>query len=146
MTSDDLDIPVLTNVIDSPPVPVLTDVIDSPAVAASMHAPLPSSSLMLTEEWQQALCERLIAELTLQLPVLVESALREYLPQAMGARLQAELLGALANALPLAAQTAARELSREAAYEVGRLLEPRLQDDVRRAVAEEIRNLSSQQS
>ncbi len=133
MNADDLDIPVLTDVIDAPAAP--------PADGTS-----PAAGTRTLEQIEQALAERLVGELSLQIPVLVEAALREHLPQAMGARLQAELLGVLANALPSAAQAAAGELSTRVAYEVGGLLEQRLQHEVRRAVAEEIRHLSSRQS
>lgn len=133
MNSDDLDIPVLTDVINDPATPAGS----VRTAAAGPHA---------LEQMAQALGARLTGELSLQIPVLVEAALREHLPQAMGARLQAELLGVLTNALPAAAQAAARELSAQVAYEVGGLLEQRLQDEVRRAVAEEIRQLSSHQS
>lgn len=133
MNADDLDIPVLTDVIAAPAAP--------PADGAS-----PAAGTRTLEQIEQALAERLVGELSLQIPVLVEAALREHLPQAMGARLQAELLGVLANALPSAAQAAAGELSTRVAYEVGGLLEQRLQHEVRRAVAEEIRHLSSRQS
>lgn len=133
MSADDLDIPVLTDVIDTPAAP--DNVAKAPVLEEGALG-----------QMQQALAERLIAELSLQIPVLVEAALREHLPQAMGARLQAELLGALTNALPNAAQAAARELSSQVAYEVGGLLEQRLQDEVRRAVAEETSHLSSRQS
>ena len=74
----------------------------------------------------------------------VEAALREHPPQALGARLQAEILTALTNALPVAAQAAAGELSAKVAYEVGGLLEQRLQDEVRRAVADEVARLTAQ--
>ncbi len=134
MNTDDLDIPVLTDIIGAP---------ESPAA----QAPEPARAAALApDQIEQALSARLAAELSLQVPVLVEAALREHLPQAMGARLQAELLNVLANALPGATQAAARELSSQVAYEVGGLLEQRLQDEVRRAVAEEIRSLSSRQS
>lgn len=133
MSADDSDIPVLTDVIAAP--------------AAAGHAgQAPAIREDELEAMQQALAERLIAELSLQIPVLVEAALREHLPQALGARLQAELLGALTDALPKAAQAAAGELSSQVAYEVGGLLEQRLQDEVRRAVAEETSPLSSRQS
>lgn len=139
--------------------PVLTDVISDqaphqqPASAsnvqvthvevthefASDEAPLPD-----LQQIQDTLSERLIAELSVQVPVLVEAALREHLPQALGARLQAEILTALTNALPTAAQAAAGELSSKVAYEVGGLLEQRLQDEVRRAVADEVAKLNAQ--
>ncbi len=103
-----------------------------------------SAAMPDLQQIEDALSERLFAELALQVPVLVEAALREHLPQAMGARLQAELLTALTNALPLAAQAASAELSAKVAYEVGGLLEQRLQDEVRRAVANEIATLTGQ--
>ena len=106
---------------------------------AADEAPLPD-----LQQIQETLSERLIGELSVQVPVLVEAALREHLPQALGARLQAEILTALTNALPLAAQAAAGELSAKVAYEVGGLLEQRLQDEVRRAVADEVARLTAQ--
>ncbi len=103
-----------------------------------------AASLPDLSQIQETLSERLIAELSLQVPVLVEAALREHLPQALGARLQAEILTALTNALPVAAQAAAGELSSKVAYEVGGLLEQRLQDEVRHAVADEVARLTAQ--
>jgi hypothetical protein len=63
---------------------------------------------------------------------------------ALGARLQAELLNTLTNALPIAAQAATSELSSTVAYELGVLLETRLQEEVRTAVANEIAALRAQ--
>ena len=103
-------------------------------------APLPS-----LDEIQATLSSRLTAELALQIPVLLEAALREHLPKAIGARLQAELVSALVNALPGAAQNAAAELSSTLAFEVGGLLEQRIQDEVHRAVSDEIARLSADQ-
>ena len=139
--------------------PVLTDVIseralhqrptDAPHVEVThvevTHDFTPQeATLPDLQQIQETLAARLVAELSLQVPVLVEASLREHLPLAMGARLQAEILTALTNALPTAAQAAAGELSAKVAYEVGGLLEQRLQDEVRRAVAEEVERLSAQ--
>ncbi len=139
--------------------PVLTDVIPERApnhqAADAAHVQVThvevthtyaedEASLPDLQQIQETLSERLIAELSLQVPVLVEAALREHLPQALGARLQAEILTALTNALPMAAQAAAGELSAKVAYEVGGLLEQRLQDEVRRAVADEVARLNEQ--
>ncbi len=109
---------------------------------ASAHTAARAAAIDV-QQIEHMLSERLIAELSVHVPVLVEAALREHLPRAMGARLQAELLTALTNALPSAAQTAAGELSATVAYEVGGLLEQRLQDEVRRAVADEIARLNT---
>jgi hypothetical protein len=133
MNEDDRDFPVLTDVITAPV--SSTDTVRSPAVDPYTVGQI-----------EQTVAERLIGELSLQIPVLVEAALREYLPQAMGARLQAELLGVLTNALPIAAHAATKELSAQVAYELGGLLEQRLHDEVRRAVAEAMQHLSSPQS
>ncbi len=142
------DFPVLTDVIaEGVPDPMASmatqvyvshvDVLhDDPAEAAA------ALQLEQLQQIQESLSERLIAELSVQVPVLIEAALREHLPQALGARLQAEILTALTNALPIAAQAAAGELSGRLAYEVGELLEQRLQDEVRRAVADEIARLA----
>ena len=99
--------------------------------------PLPS-----LQQIEAELTARLNAELAMQIPVLLEAALREHLPRALGAKLQAELLSALANALPSAAQNAAAELSSTLAFEVGGLLEQRLEEEVRRAVSNEIARIS----
>ncbi len=132
MNDQELDFPVLTDVI--------ADIAPAQALTATPAAALP------LEDLQETLTQKLVAELSVQVPVLVEAALREHLPQAMGAKLQAELLNALTNALPLAAQAASAELSRLVAYEVGGLLEQRLQDEVRHAVAREIAELKTRQS
>lgn len=122
-------------------IPVLTDVIEAPAAAPTAHA---ATDVIPLEQIQEALSQRLIAELSLQVPVLIEAALREHLPLALGARLQAELLNTLTNALPIAAQAATSELSSTVAYELGVLLETRLQEEVRTAVANEIAALRAQ--
>jgi len=156
----DNDFPVLTDVIaegvrqppsgasqiDAMNIKVTHVEVEHPFDDAHAHSPEPAPAAAAAIDLQQIehmLSERLIAELSVHVPVLVEAALREHLPRAMGARLQAELLTALTNALPSAAQTAAGELSATVAYEVGGLLEQRLQDEVRRAVADEIARLST---
>ncbi len=133
MNDNDLDIPVLTDIIDTHAPP-----------AGSVQALAPAS--LAVEQIQETLSQRLISELSVQIPVLVEAALRERLPQVLGAKLQAELLAVLTNALPVAAQAATAELSSLVAYEVGGLLEQRLQDEVRTAVANEIAELNARQS
>ncbi len=133
MNDNDLDFPVLTDIIEASPPAVDT--------AAIMASPAPG-----LEQIEEVLSQRLIAELSVQVPVLVEAALREHLPLALGAKLQAELLSVLTNALPIAAQAATAELSSQVAYEVGGLLEQRLQEEVRIAVASEIRELNARQS
>ena len=128
-------------------IPVLTDIIDAHPTASAPQAEAVSSQATLNiDEIQESLSQRLIAELSVQIPVLVEAALREHLSQALGAKLQAELLNVLTNALPVAAQAATAELSSQVAYEVGGLLEQRLQDEVRTVVANEIAELNARQS
>ncbi len=112
----------------------------SVAADTENNATLPPPSLQPIEA---ELTARLSAELAMQIPVLLEAALREHLPRAIGAKLQAELLSALANALPGAAQNAAAELSSTLAFEVGGLLEQRLEEEVRRAVSDEIARISA---
>ncbi len=141
----DSDFPVLTDVIPArAPYPQAADAAQVQVTHVEVthefkadDAPLPDLTQI-----QETLSERLIAELSLQVPVLVEAALREHLPQALGAKLQAEILTVLTNALPLAAHATAGELSSKVAYEVGGLLEQRLQDEVRRAVADEVARLT----
>ncbi len=157
-TPSDADFPVLTDVIaegvQQPPsggsqidamnIKVTHVEVEHPFDDAQASTPAPAAAAAIDlQQIEHMLSERLIAELSVHVPVLVEAALREHLPRAMGARLQAELLTALTNALPSAAQTAAGELSATVAYEVGGLLEQRLQDEVRRAVADEIARLST---
>ena len=128
-------------------IPVLTDIIDQHAPPSAPYAQgIATSAPLDFDQIQETLSQRLIAELSLQIPVLVEAALREHLPQALGAKLQAELLNVLTNALPVAAQAATAELSSRVAYEVGGLLEQRLQDEVRTVVANEIAELNARQS
>ncbi len=145
---DDSDIPVLTDIIGEERTGSIPETMHAPVSAASeaavpdLHA---AASLPSLEQIEAELSSRLTAELALQIPVLLEAALREHLPKAIGAKLQAELLSALANALPGAAQNAASELSSTLAFEVGGLLEQRLESEVRRAVADEIARLSEDQ-
>jgi hypothetical protein len=126
------DFPLLTDVLGAQPLPPLGTV----ANAEPPHAALDWAAI------QEALSVRLIESLSLQIPVLLNAALREHLPQAMGARLQVEILTALTSVLPAATQAASAELSNRLAYEVGGVLEQRLQEEVRFAVAEEIARLS----
>ena len=143
----DNDFPVLTDVItERAPLQHATDASNLQVTHVEVtHAfDEEEASLPDLQQIQETLSERLIGELSVQVPVLVEAALREHLPQALGARLQAEILTALTNALPVAAQAAAGELSAKVAYEVGGLLEQRLQDEVRRAVEDEIARLTAQ--
>ncbi len=123
-----------------------TDVHVANLHSANLHsANLHVAALPSLEKIEAELSSRLTAELALQIPVVLEAALREHLPKAIGAKLQAELLSALANALPGAAQNAASELSSTLAFEVGGVLEQRLENEVRRAVADEIGRLSEDQ-
>ncbi len=126
-------------------IPVLTDIIDESTATAHANA-MPVLTTLPIEQIQETLSQRLIAELSVQIPVLIDAALREHLPQALGAKLQVELLTVLTNALPVAAQATAAELSGLVAYEVGGLLEQRLQEEVRIAVAHEIAALNARQS
>jgi hypothetical protein len=157
----DADIPVLTDIIDDGTYTgSVRDerlaIVDTAAAAAAMSAMSATSAIASPEDNAVArlpslqqieaeLTARLSAELAMQIPVLLEAALREHLPRAMGAKLQAELLSALANALPSAAQNAAAELSSTLAFEVGGLLEQRLEEEVRRAVSDEIARISTDQ-
>ena len=155
----DADIPVLTDIIDDGTYTGSVreermGIVDTAAAAAAMSATSAMSAIASPEDNAVArlpslqqieaeLTARLSAELAMQIPVLLEAALREHLPRAMGAKLQAELLSALANALPGAAQNAAAELSSTLAFEVGGLLEQRLEEEVRRAVSDEIARIST---
>jgi len=155
----DADIPVLTDIIDDGTYTGSVreermTIADTAAAAAAMSAISAVSAIASPEDNAVArlpslqqieaeLTARLSAELAMQIPVLLEAALREHLPRAMGAKLQAELLSALANALPGAAQNAAAELSSTLAFEVGGLLEQRLEEEVRRAVSDEIARIST---
>lgn len=149
----DADIPVLTDIIDDGTYTGSVReermaIVDTAAAAAAMSAiasPEDNAVARLPslQQIEAELTSRLSAELAMQIPVLLEAALREHLPRAMGAKLQAELLSALANALPGAAQNAAAELSSTLAFEVGGLLEQRLEEEVRRAVSDEIARIST---
>ena len=150
----DADIPVLTDIVDDETytgsVREERMAIVETAAAASVMSTMASpedkvvARLPSLQQIEAELTTRLSAELAMQIPVLLEAALREHLPRAMGAKLQAELLSALANALPAAAQNAAAELSSTLAFEVGGLLEQRLEEEVRRAVSDEIARISTE--
>lgn len=135
---EESEIPVLTEVIDAPDTDELASM---PSAAQDVPLAVALESARLSQ-MEAELSARLSSELALQIPVLLEAALREHLPKAIGAKLQAELLSSLANALPGLAQNAAAELSSTLAFEVGGLLEQRVEDEVRRAVADQIAQLS----
>jgi hypothetical protein len=153
----DADIPVLTDIIDDGTYTgsmreERLAIVDTAAAAMSAMSAVSAiaspednavARLPSLQQIEAELTARLSAELAMQIPVLLEAALREHLPRAMGAKLQAELLSALANALPGAAQNAAAELSSTLAFEVGGLLEQRLEEEVRRAVSDEIARIST---
>jgi len=154
----DADIPVLTDIIDDEAYTGSVReerlaIVQTAAAAAAVSAVSAMSAIASPEDNVAArlpslqqieaeLTARLSAELAMQIPVLLEAALREHLPRAIGAKLQAELLSVLANALPSAAQNATAELSSTLAFEVGGLLEQRLEEEVRRAVSDEIMRIS----
>ncbi len=148
----DTDIPVLTDIIDDETytgsVREERLAIVETATAADAMSAIASpednvvARLPSLQQIEAELTARLSAELAMQIPVLLEAALREHLPRAIGAKLQAELLSVLANALPSAAQNATAELSSTLAFEVGGLLEQRLEEEVRRAVSDEITRIS----
>lgn len=149
----DADIPVLTDIVDDETYTgsvreermAIVETAAAAAVMSTMASPEDKvvARLPSLQQIEAELTTRLSAELAMQIPVLLEAALREHLPRAMGAKLQAELLSALANALPAAAQNAAAELSSTLAFEVGGLLEQRLEEEVRRAVSDEIARIST---
>ncbi|MCE2859664.1 MAG: hypothetical protein LW731_07450 [Oxalobacteraceae bacterium] len=152
----DADIPVLTDIIDDEyttparveqmtVVETMVETVDETSPMSLTAAPedATTSPFPSLEQIEAELTARLSAELAMQIPVLLEAALREHLPRAMGAKLQAELLSALANALPGAAQNAAAELSSTLAFEVGGLLEQRIEEEVRRAVSDEVARISA---
>ena len=144
----DADIPVLTDIIvdetyaGSAGEAGMTSVETAAAFVTAGPEHHPAPPLPSLQQIEAELTARLSAELAMQVPVLLEAALRDHLPRAMGAKLQAELLSALANALPSAAQNAAAELSSTLAFEVGGMLEQRVEDEVRRAVSNEIARIS----
>ena len=150
----DADIPVLTDIVDDVTYTgsvreermAIVETAAAAAVMSTMASPEDKvvARLPSLQQIEAELTTRLSAELAMQIPVLLEAALREHLPRAMGAKLQAELLSALANALPAAAQNAAAELSSTLAFEVGGLLEQRLEEEVRRAVSDEIARISTE--
>ncbi len=121
MNDHDLDLPLLTDIIEPAPVARTGNGARRPAL----------------DSHQEALAERLAASLAAQVPRLVEGALREQLADVLGAKLQAALHTALSHALPAAVQAATAELSASVAYQVGCLLKQQLHNDVRAAVASE---------
>ena len=82
---------------------------------------------LLMEQIEEEISARITTELSAQIPILIEAALYEHLPQAVGARLQAEIMNSLAATLPAAAKTATEQIAGTLAAELGALLEQRLQ-------------------
>ena len=146
----DADIPVLTDIIVDEAYAgsakeermVIFETAAEAAYVTASPENNPAPPLPSLQQIEAELTARLSAELAMQVPVLLEAALRQHLPRAIGAKLQAELLSALANALPSAAQNAAAELYSTLAFEVGGLLEQRLEEEVRRAVSDEIARIT----
>ena len=128
----DTDIPVLTDVIDEE-----TQASDPAHEARHPH----DDDAELLRQIGEEISTRITAELSAQIPVLMEAALREHLPRAIGARLQADIMAALATTLPSAAQAATEQVAGSLVNELGPLLEQRMQSRVREVVAQEFARL-----
>lgn len=124
-------------------IPVLTDIIGEvdERLASEEMAMVADTEAELLLQIEEEITARITAELSVQIPVLMEAALHEYLPQAIGAKLQAEIMTALASTIPAAAKAATDQLAGKIAIDLTSVLEQRLHAQVRSVVAEEFSRL-----
>lgn len=122
-------------------IPVLTDIIDDDELAVTAA----KLSLQQRQQLEATLSDKLTSQLSQHMPPLLESAvqsaLRKHFPAAIDTRLQSAILAALATALPAAVRCATDDLATHVTSEMRTLLQPMLEAEVRRSVAEEVARL-----
>ena len=127
----ELDIPVLTDVIDE-------DETHHVSAAAAQVAADDADTLQHLED---AIVNRLMVQLSNRIPLLLETALREQLPDMITVRLQTALVAALETVMPAATHSVTRDIATTLAYEIGNGLQAELETEIRQAVAEEFSRL-----
>jgi tRNA A37 N6-isopentenylltransferase MiaA len=121
-------------------IPVLTDIIDD-QVSSTTEDPLVADDAELLAQIEEEITHRIFAELSVQIPLLIEVAMQKHVPLAVGAKLQAELMTAFANVIPAATAAASDQLMISIAQQLASDLDSRLLEKVRIVVAEEFLRL-----
>jgi len=121
-------------------IPVLTDIIDDQETGATEDQ-LAVDDAELLAQIEEEITHRIFAELSVQIPLLIEAAMQNHVPLAVGAKLQAELMTALAGVIPAATAAASDQLMISIAQQLASDLDARLLEQVRTVVAEEFLRL-----
>lgn len=127
----ELDIPVLTDVIDE----------DEPHHVSAAAAQVAADDADTLQHLEDAIVNRLMVQLSNRIPLLLETALREQLPDMITVRLQTALVAALETVMPAATHSVTRDIASTLAYEIGNGLQAELETEIRQAVAEEFSRL-----
>ncbi len=127
----ELDIPVLTDVIDE----------DEPHHVSAAAAQIAADDADTLQHLEDAIVNRLMVQLSNRIPLLLETALREQLPDMITVRLQTALVAALETVMPAATHSVTRDIASTLAYEIGNGLQAELETEIRQAVAEEFSRL-----
>ena len=127
----ELDIPVLTDVIDE----------DEPHQVSVAAAQVAADDADTLQHLEDAIVNRLMVQLSNRIPLLLETALREQLPDMITVRLQTALVAALETVMPAATHSVTRDIASTLAYEIGNGLQAELETEIRQAVAEEFSRL-----
>ena len=126
-----LDIPVLTDVIDE----------DEPHHVSAAAAQVAADDADTLQHLEDAIVNRLMVQLSNRIPLLLETALREQVPDRITVRLQTALVAALETVMPAATHSVTRDIASTLAYEIGNGLQAELETEIRQAVAEEFSRL-----
>jgi len=121
-------------------IPVLTDIIDDQESGTTEDLPI-ADDVELLAQIEEEITHRIFAELSVQIPLLIEAAMQKHVPLAVGAKLQAELMTALAGVIPAATAAASDQLMISIAQQLASDLDSRLLEQVRAVVAEEFLRL-----
>jgi hypothetical protein len=121
-------------------IPILTDIIDAQEIDSTDDQPVADDAELIAQI-EEEISHRIFAELSVQIPLLIEDAMQKHVPLAVGAKLQAELMTALAGVIPAATAAASDQLMISIAQQLASDLDARLLEHVRSIVAEEFHRL-----
>ncbi len=121
-------------------IPILTDIIGDQENVVTVDQPV-ADDVELLAQIEEEITHRIFAELSVQIPLLIEAAMQKHVPLAVGAKLQAELMTALAGVIPAATAAASDQLVISIAQQLASDLDSRLLEQVRTVVAEEFLRL-----
>jgi hypothetical protein len=121
-------------------IPILTDIIDDQEIETTEDQPVVDDAELLAQI-EEEITHRIFAELSVQIPLLIEAAMQKHVPLAVGAKLQAELMTALAGVIPAATAAASDQLVISIAQQLTSDLDARLLEKVKIVVAEEFLRL-----